>query len=839
MTNVRQLSFSSGEIAPSLQGRVDQVKYATGLRTCRNFIVQRHGGVANRPGTTFVAEVNDSSKAVRLIPFVFNDSQTYVLEFGDIYMRVHQDGALLTETAKNIVSISNANPCVVGITSHGYSNGDEVAAADIGGITELNGRNFKVANVATHTFKIQYMDGTDVDSTLFEVYTSGGTMAKIYEIVTPYVEADLGELNYVQSADIVTIVHPNYAPSELSRTGHIIWSLDTIVFAPVLSAPENLLSSSAGATYNYKVTAVDAETGEESLPSALEGSTSRTSTLTWDAVAGADYYEVYVELNGLYTWIGTAASNTFTDATYEKDLANNPPEDRQPFTGAGNYPSAVTFYQQRLMFANSDNNPERIWTSKTALRKNFMISSPLQDDDAVTFSIIGKQVNAVRHLVDVGSLVALTTSSVYNAKGDVAGILTPTGVNPIKQTGAGASERIPLEVGDSAVYVQARGSVIRDLLFSFEREGYRGNELTIFANHLFDKYSIVDWAYQEIPHSIVWVVRNDGVLLGLTYIREHQVIGWHRHDTDGLVENVCVVPEGSEDVLYLTIKRTVNGNTVRYIERMATRQIVDIKNSIFMDSTLSYDGTHTGSITMTLSGGTGWTYDEDLTLTASASFFASTDIGNAIFLTGTDGTLLRCTIKAYTSPTVVTVNAHKTVPASMQAVAITSRGKAVDSIGGLWHLEGKDISVFADGFVVANPNNEAYDVVTVTDGIATLDKPYLIIHAGLPFTSDIETLNIDLPGVSSMADKKKSITKVTSQVEETRGLWAGPDEDNLTEFKLRSDEGYDDPVDLATDTIDVNVEPDWNKSGKILMRQIDPIPASILSVIPTGFISGP
>jgi hypothetical protein len=800
-------------------------------------MVQRHGGVTNRPGTGFVAEVNDSSKAVNLIPFVFNPSQTYVLEFGDIYMRVHQDGALLTETAKNIVSITNADPCVIEVTGHGYTTGDEIAAASIGGMTELNGRNFKIVTAGANFFELKYMDGTDVDSTLFGVYTSGGTTSKVYEIVTPYLEADLAELQYVQSADVVTIVHPNYAPRDLSRTGHIIWSLDVIVFGASLDAPANLTSDAPGAGHNYKVTAVSSETSEESLPSVLEEATTRTSTLTWDAVAGADYYEVYYEVNGVYGWIGTAATETFTDVTYAEDLGNSPPEDRQPFTGAGNYPSAVTFYQQRLLFANSDNFPERVWTSKTGLRKNFMVSIPLQDDDAITFTIVGKQVNEVQHLLDIGSLVALTTSSVYNPKGDAGGTLTPTEVNPVRQTGAGSASQIPIEVGDSALYVQARGSVIRDVLFTFEREGYSGNEVTIFANHLFDKYTIVDWAYQEIPHSIIWVVRSDGALLGLTYVREHQVIGWHRHDTDGLVENVCVVPEGTEDALYLTIKRTVDGKTVRYIERMATRQIVDIEDSIFMDSTLSYDGTHTGATTMTLSGGVGWTYDEDLTLTASASFFASSDVGDAIFLTGSDGTLIRCTIKAYTSPTVVTVNPHKTVPASMQAVAISSWGKAVDTISGLWHLEGKQISVFADGFVVANPNNDAYDVLTVADGSVTLDKPYLVIHAGLPITADIQTLNIDFPGVSSVSDKKKNISKVTSLVEDTRGLWVGPDFDSLKEFKLRSDEGYDDPVDLATDAIDLNINAEWKSSGSIVMRQIDPVPATILTVVPTGYIS--
>jgi len=269
---------------------------------------------------------------------------------------------------------------------------------------------------------------------------------------------------------------------------------------------------------------------------------------------------------------------------------------------------------------------------------------------------------------------------------------------------------------------------------------------------------------------------------------------------------------------------------------MNTRQINDIEDSIFMDSALSYDGEHLGSTTMTLSGGSTWAYDEDLTLTASAAFFASTDVGNAIFFTGSDGTLIRCTIKAFTSTTVVTVNPHETVPATMQAVAITAWSKAVDEVSGLWHLEGEEVSVFADGYVVSSPNNDSYDTLTVADGAITLDKPYAVIHVGLPITCDLETLNIDQPGASSMADKKKNITQVTALVESTRGLFAGPDSDNLTEFKVEARTDYDSPADLITGYVDVGIKPEWKSSGSIFIRQTEPIPASILSIIPSGYI---
>ena len=763
MASVRQLSFSGGEVSPSLYARVDQVKYQTGLRTCKNFMVMRHGGVANRPGTEFIEEVKTSAKKVRLIPFIFNTDQTYVLEFGDQYMRVYRNGAQVE---------SGGNP---------------------------------------------------------------------YEIVTPYAVADLPTLQYVQSADTITLVHPNYAPRELSRSAHDNWTLDIITFGATIAAPTGLASSAGGVTYSYKVTAVDAETGEESLPSASAGSINLTSTLTWNAVSGAGFYNVYRLINGQYGWIGVAgavASPSFKDDTYTPDALDTPPVDRQPFTGAGNYPSAVTYYQQRRIFANTDNNPEGVWASRIALRKNFMVSTPLQDDDAVTFSMVGRQVNEVKHMLDLGKLVVFTASGEWSIEGDAAGILTPGEVNPKQYTANGSGNLAPLVVGGSAVYVQARGSVVRDLAYEFEANGYRGNELSIFAAHLFEGYTLTDWAYQQIPHSVVWAVRDDGALLGLTYVREHQVIGWHRHEFyNGLVENVCVVPEGDEDFLYLVVKRTINGSTKRYIERMHTRQVADIVDSVFMDSSLTYDGRNTDTgHTMTLSGGTEWTYEESLTLTSSDPYFIAGDVGNDIWLYDADGEVIRCNIKVFTSDQVVTVKPNRTVPVSLRSVAVSNWSKAVDQVSGLAHLEGEDVAIFADGYVSASPNNSSYTTRTVTGGVVSVAEPHAVIHVGLPITADIETLDIDNPQGPSMADKRKNVNKLTMFVESSRGIFAGPDEDRLYEVKARNDEGYDEPVDLETGKVEINISSDWNSSGKVLIRQIDPLPLAVLAIVPAGYI---
>lgn len=858
MASVRQLSFASGELTPSLHARVDISKYVTSLKTCRNFVVHRHGGVSNRSGTQFVAEVKDSTKAVRLIPFVFNSDQTYVLEFGDQYMRVHKDGSQVIEAAKTITGITQANPAVVTATSHGYSTGQEVYVSGIGGMTDLNGRNLKITVLTANTFSLQYMDGTNVNSSGFTAYTSGGSSFRVYTIATPYLEADLAELKYVQSADVVTLTHPSYAVRELARTGDTSWTLSTVTFAPSIAAPTGqsitVIGGAGSTNYDYVITAVADETYEESLASGNASTTVGPATLTgsnynqitWSAVSGAIQYNVYRLESGVASFVGIAGGTTYNDKGFTiPDSNENPPEARNPFSTTNEYPSCSTYYQQRLFFANQNENVEAIYGSKTNAFKNFTQSQSLADDDSITFSIVGRQVNAVNHLVDLGSLIIFTDSGEWTAQGDSSGVIKPTAINTKQYSYNGSNSALsPIIIGNTVLYVQKNGSIVRDLGFDYQVEGYSGNDLTIFGAHLVDGYTLTDWTYQKTPHSVVWSVRNDGTLLGLTYIKEQEIIGWHRHDFEsGLVENVCSVPEGSEDALYVVVNRTVDGREVRYVERMATRLIGDIKDAKFMDSHLTYDGRNTGSTTITLTG-SGWTNDDTLTATASASTFTTTSVGNEIHIYTADGGVVRFEITAYTSATVVSVRPNRDVPAEIQSAATLDWALAVDTVSGLYHLEGIDVSIFADGYVVANPNNDSYTIKSVVNGSITLDRCYSVIHVGIPYTSDVETLDIDTPSGETLADKQKITGEVTLYVEKTRGLWLGsrPPEDEatdflggLTEIKARLFEGYDQPVDLTTGKMDIILRTEWNSNGRIFLRQTDPVPATILAIIPSGW----
>jgi hypothetical protein len=261
-----------------------------------------------------------------------------------------------------------------------------------------------------------------------------------------------------------------------------------------------------------------------------------------------------------------------------------------------------------------------------------------------------------------------------------------------------------------------------------------------------------------------------------------------------------------------------------------------------MDSALTYDGRNTTATSMTLSGGTTWSHEETLTLTASASFFTSSDVGNEIQLTGADGGYIFFKIFGFTSDMIVTGKSHKTVPTDLRTTATTEWTRAVDQVGQLWHLEGKNVSVLGDSYVVANPNNPEYTIVTVTNGIATLDRPYGVIHVGLPYVSDLQTLDIETAQSETLSDKHKLVSGVSMHIEQSRGIWVGgrePQEstlDGLFELKLRENETYEEPVNLTTDVVDIEIDSEWNSNGRIFVRQIDPLPMTILSVVPSGLI---
>ena len=326
----------------------------------------------------------------------------------------------------------------------------------------------------------------------------------------------------------------------------------------------------------------------------------------------------------------------------------------------------------------------------------------------------------------------------------------------------------------------------------------------------------------------MWTVRSVGTLLGLTYVREHEVWGWHRHDTDGLFEDVVAVPEGSEDSIYVVVQRIVNGVSKRYIERFAPRatsQTIDIKrDAFFVDCGGTYDGKNAGATTLKVEANTGLTVQQTQFLVASAGSFTAGEVGNAYDLT-VGSVTIRFNVLEYVSATVLVVQPSKNIPAGFAGVTSTNWSRCGDEISGLSFLIGKTVAILADG------NVHPQRVVDGT-GKITLDRPYSVVHVGLPYLSTIKTLALDAQSAETISDKHKIITKVSMQVESSRGIFAGPDQAHLREYKQRQYEPYNEPVALATRLVEVQTIAQWDKNAQVTVEQQDPIPITILSIVP-------
>ena len=610
MASILQRSFAGGELSPALAARADQVKYQTGLKTCRNFIVQRYGGVANRSGTRFLAEVKDSTRATRLIKFVFSDSQTYVIELGHLYLRWFSGGGAVV--ASGVAAWSGATP---------YATGDMAISGDI-----------------TYYCLLSHTNQIPPNATYWYALTGS-----IYEIPTPYTEAQLADVQISQTVDVITIACPNHAPRELRRYGHTNWVLSQFTYGAGIQRPQvtSITGTAGSVTLKYTATALSAYGDEESqayTPTSQANLTVPASgtpvTVTWSAVSGSSGYRIFRDVNGISAFVAEVGTGvtSWIDTGVTPDLLTNPPSDQVLFKdvlAGSTFPRVVGTYQQRMLFANTDLYPETIFAMQTGLPRNLCVSSPLADTDAVEWTMRGKQVNQIRHLIDLGTLLVMTSGGVWSTEGDPSGVLTPTAINPRQRLYGGVAPIVPVVIDSTLLYVQSRRTMIRDLTYNVQTDGYTGNDLTVFASHLFEGYQILEMDWQQIPHSILWVVRDDGMLLGLTYLPEHQLWGWHRHDTEGIFERVCTVPEGMEDAVYVIVKRTINGVTKRYVERFASRLINDVvEDAWFVDSGLEYDGTNLTTTAMTLSGGTTWVSDEELTLTASPDTVTWTERAN-------------------------------------------------------------------------------------------------------------------------------------------------------------------------------------------------------------------
>lgn len=919
-------SFAAGEISPDLYGRTDQVKYQTGLATCRNWVTRLEGSADNRTGSGYIGPLRNFANAVpRQIPFIFNDDQAYSLVLhivsGACYVLIIKNGDYIKESAKTITGITKAFPPVATSIAHGYDDGDLIYLRVSEGMPEVSNRWFKVYSSTADTYELN--EESTFNGSGFTTFVSGTSERAVCLTDLPYTtEAQLSELRYKQSGDVIFLTHPNFPVYTVTRLADTSWFVIPAVFEPNIDAPiDGALTGTAGAiTTKYRVTAVDADTLEESfagletakttsinttvspmvvtkvahgydtadeividynpaLPASvggltgtkwtitkltadtysLDGSTalgagtvtsqlsSRTYiktkvlavpaagtpiTVAWTAVSGALEYNIYREINGIFGYIGTSSATSFIDRGYDVDAFDTPPVDFDVFAATGDYPTCVGFYQQSLILGGPDNDPERIRKSRTGLFYNFTKSNPIQADDAISWIMASGQVNAVRHFLDMGRLLVFTQGAVHSMEGDDAGTLTPTAINPRLRAEQGVGDIQPLPVGDVALFVQSSGKIVRELIPD-AGDRYQSNDLTVFSKHLFKLYPLTRWTYAEEPISLVWCVRSDGALLGLTYLRKHEILGWHKHDTgdgDEFVD-VCAIPEDNESILYAAVRRyDVNGHDRVYMERFASRQsVAEPMDGRFLDSFLVYDGTNTdGSADYELHYDTTHETPADYWLDADGTTenFVAGDVGNAVVLTMEDGTTVRCIIAEIYNATEarVTLEGSDNLDGVTLPFSTDEWAWAVDGIGGLWHLEGRTVYAMSEG--------QAAGPFTVEDGEITLPATSYHVVVGLRIIADLKTLEPDNAQGETWADKPKEMGEVTVRVVDTLGISVGLSEDSLQEFSDQWTEepsAFDDAA-LYSGRLRVLNKTTSTPTGQILIRQSAPLPATVTGV---------
>lgn len=923
-----QPSFSGGEAAPSMYGRVDLARYGTSLRECVNFIVREQGGVENRAGTKLVAETKDSTRYSRMLRFQFNAEQTFALEFGNLYIRFHQNGSPVT--VSGVTAWSGATAYVVG------------------NLASRLGINYYC--ILAHT------NQQPPNATYWYALTGS-----IYEIPSPYLEAELDFIKYVQSADVITITSPDRGQKLLSRLGTTNWTLtdfsaelgpfedansddrlyiystnlagtvgtDGVDGAITIAASTALFRSSdvgrlvyfgtwpndtylestswetakaitVGVVRRYAgniYEAIDTATTGATPPTHLFGirrdgdtgvhwrylhsgfGVAKITTFVSSTVVRAEVQSrlPYASSGGYttqlntYTRSGTGSTLTFTTVGITQTNAANYlvtiggvrqiPYDEYtvnaaadtvtfytaPVTGTNNiviteytnarittnfalgawseytgYPRALSYFNDRLVMASTDLAPQDIWFSVLGDYTNFGQSSPIVADDAIDVTLATRQVNQIVDIVPLAQLIVLTGGGEFVTKGGQENVLTPTTISfePKSERGATNAVQAAVTKSNSCLYVSRSGRVVNEIRQN-EYDSFIGENMTLVASHLFAGRTIVDIAFQNEPYSVLWCVRDDGVLLGFTYVREQEVFAWHQHNTDGFVESVTTITEGNEDILYLIVKRTINGVTKRFVERMRERSFTNVRDAYFVDCGATYDGRNQ-SVAITLTG-SGFTTADTVTVTAGSSIFAAGDVGDWIVLDYAT-TPIRLEIISYTSGTVVSARPLKTVPVASRAVPITGWGFGRDTVSGLSHLNGKTVRILADGFVQA-PR-------VVASGSITLDNPAVVAHVGLGYDSRITTLDINNPGVESIRMKRKLVKKVGVLFNQTRNAKVGPSLDRLEEYESRDNEDPAQPPDLIDGLVESYTSSTWEDSGRISVVQDLPLPCSILSVIP-------
>ena len=870
-----QTSFNAGELSPKLEGRVDLAKYSNGAKLIENFLISVQGPAIRRAGTRYVNEVKNSADRTWLLRFEFNTMQAYVLEFGHQYIRFYANHGQV---------VTSGVAAYAGATA--YKPGDLVTQ---GGLTYY-------CTAAT--------TGNPPTNGAFWYALVGG----VYEIPSPYSAADLTDtdgtlkLRFAQSGDIIYIAHPAYQPRKLARFGATNWTLTSVAnaggpFKTIGSDPASTVYASAnsgnitlnasqpifsaahvGALFYLAEKDVRAvvqwEAGKDFSAGAIVRSngvnyqalTSATSggvkpTHTYGAVYDGTAGVLWQYLDPGFGWARITAYGgpNQVSATVLSRIPDNATGPAGATTrwalGAWNnadgYPSQVTFFRERLVFAAG----QSVWMSVTGDYENFNPRDELgliASDGAISITVVARKVNKVQWLDPGVDLLIGTAGGEFRCcemtKNQVFG---PDNITVQPQSEYGSKSLAPQRIGASIVYVQRSGRKVREMAYDFGPDSYKSTDVSVLSEHI-TKSGLVATDFQQEPYSVIWYARADGMLIGLTFNREQDVVGWHRHPLGGagVVEALTCIPspDGGRNELWLIVRRMVNNVTRRYVEYLESEHQDgdDIEQAFYLDAGLSYDGRV--NATLTPGAGAATAHASGVAFSADAPVFSPGDVGRAIHyrylasVTDANGsvtqtwTSAKASITAYVDASHVTCDIDAAFPAAPDplapanlvplALAANTWRMTVTTLSGLGHLEGMTVDVLNTG--ASHPRQ------VVSGGAIHLQYPGSVVHVGLPCPAKLWTMRLNAGGADGTSQGKTArINKLAIRFQDTIGAHYGPDAGHLDDLPFRSTgDAMDAPPPLFNGDKLVEFDGDYGTEPRVYIQNNQPFPATVVAVMP-------
>ncbi|MEE4662719.1 hypothetical protein V2L09_02150 [Pseudomonas alliivorans] len=547
-----QTNFTAGELSPRMYGRTDIARYQNGAKTIENAWPLIHGGAMRRNGTLFCGPAKFPNGATRLVPYIFSTEQAFMIEVGHFYMRVY-----LPDGTYSGVELT---------TSY-----DQTMLADM-----------------------EYVQGADTMfifhknvpiARLRRTTNTQWSIAPAPFVTRPFDEKGIDYLTPLTISNVavgagrtVTATVPAFMAADVGRE---IWSGQGVaritgVTSDTVAVVEVLNAFGSTALPNFSVKGSPQTTNTLSAFSPVGGSVSMTL-----GVAGWRTSDIgkFVKINSGLLEITTVTSTTVasgiirsapTSATAAP--ANAWSLEASVWNDIDGYPCTGTLYQQRLAVGGSPSYPQTVWESRTGEYLNFELGT--KDDDAFTFNISSDQINPIRHMAQINALIPLTYGGEFTMTGGVEKAITPTNIQTKNPSVYGCSKVRPVRIGNELYFMQRSNRKLRAMAYKYDSDSYGSPDMSVLSEHA-TKSGIVDMAYQQEPESILFLVRADGVMATMTVDRDQDVIGWARQVTDGFFESVASIPSPDGDQVWAVVRRTVNGQNVRYIERFASGVQVD------------------------------------------------------------------------------------------------------------------------------------------------------------------------------------------------------------------------------------------------------------------------